>query len=95
MFAFHLIHVGGYIRGTIQETRYRATNSAPAYFAVTGAITLIKFEEMQAEMDSVFDAVQRIKGRIHYALAVAQRAWVRWVFKPSKQDKPSIERKAA
>jgi hypothetical protein len=46
-------------------------------------------------MDSIFDAVQRIKDRIHYGLALAQRVWVRWVFKPSKQEKPSIEPKAA
>jgi len=46
-------------------------------------------------MDSVFNAVRRIKNRIQYALALAQRAWVKWVFKPSKREKPSIEPKAA
>jgi hypothetical protein len=45
-------------------------------------------------MDTVFDAVRRIRNRIHYALALAQRAWVKWVFKPSKQKKPSVEPKA-
>jgi len=42
-------------------------------------------------MENVFDAVRRIRNRIHYALTIAQRAWVSWVFKPSKQEKPSIE----
>jgi hypothetical protein len=52
-------------------------------------------KRLQAEMDSVFDAVRRIRNRIHYALTLAQRAWVSWVFKPSKQEKPSIEPKIA
>jgi hypothetical protein len=56
---------------------------------------LIKLEVIDTEMDSVFGAVRRIKNRIHYALALVQRAWVGWVFKPSKQEKPSAEPKAA
>jgi hypothetical protein len=70
-------------------------DSAPTYSAAPGAISSTEFKEIEAEMDSVFDAVWRIKNRIHYALALAQRVWVRWVFKPSKQNKPSIEPKAA
>jgi hypothetical protein len=46
-------------------------------------------------MDSVLDAVRRIRNRIQYALALAQRARITWVFKPSKQKKPSIEPKVA
>jgi hypothetical protein len=46
-------------------------------------------------MEKVFDTVQRIRNRIHYALTLTQRAWVRWVFKSSKQKKPSIEPKIA
>jgi hypothetical protein len=56
---------------------------------------LTEFEEIEAEMDSVLYTVQRIKDRIQYALALGQRAWVRWVFKPSKQKNASIEPKAA
>jgi hypothetical protein len=46
-------------------------------------------------MDSVLYAVQRIKDRIHYGLALAQSVWVKWVFKPSRQEKPAVEPKAA
>ncbi len=70
-------------------------DSAPTYFAVPGLQLRLHLKRLQAEMDSIFDSVRRIKNRIHYALALAQRAWVRWVFKPSKQEKPSIEPKAA
>jgi hypothetical protein len=70
-------------------------DSARTYSAVPGREFLLHLTRLQAEMDSVFEAVRRIKDRIHHALAFAQGVWVRWVFKPSKQEKTSVEPKAA
>jgi hypothetical protein len=82
---------------TMLAARIRVSrNRCLAYILCrTGTTSLTDFEEIEAEMDSVLYAVQRIKDRIQYALALAQRAWVKWVFKPSKQKKASFEPKAA